>query len=403
MSRSPASARATVLLDTPARRATSTIVNGLPSPVRRNFPSKSGNDTGQYPQGQEQCDRSIGRHSSVSAIARRPQQKRSAGRRSTRKFIATCPIDLAIGRTRITPSFRACRWRLRRRPTAPIHRRLPMSTPFGSLSRRSLLAMMGAAPASAAISQLLPANAFAAGALNIYSWPDYFSNDDLAAYAKKSGVTPNIATYNDNGALFSKLNSPAGAGFDIVIPSSGWIRQLADKNLLLELDHSKIDFSALDQSLLNRDYDPGNKYSIPKDWGLLGVVYDPGAVGGEIKTWQDFFDAGARPSVSGKVRLTKDAGETVGPALWIQGKDWNTATADEIRGTKDFLKGFAKHVKTFSGFDPAAMANGSIVLAQANQAAARGAIQQNPKLKWVVPGPHSEIWVDSYSIAAQAE
>jgi len=88
-----------------------------------------------------------------------------------------------------------------------------MSTPFGSLSRRSLLAMMGAAPASAAISQLLPANAFAAGALNIYSWPDYFSNDDLAAYAKKSGVTPNIATYNDNGALFSKLNSPAGAGF----------------------------------------------------------------------------------------------------------------------------------------------------------------------------------------------
>ena len=55
------------------------------------------------------------------------------------------------------------------------------------------------------------------------------------------------------------------------------------------------------------------------------------------------------------------------------------------------------------GFDPAALANGSIVLAQANQAAARGAIRQNPKLKWVVPGPHSEIWVDSYAIAAQAE
>jgi spermidine/putrescine transport system substrate-binding protein len=273
----------------------------------------------------------------------------------------------------------------------------------GSLSRRSLLAMMGAAPAAAALSQLLPTSAWAAGALNIYSWPDYFSNDDLAAYAAKSGVTPNIATYNDNGALFSKLNSPAGAGFDIVIPSSGWIRQLAEKHLLAELDHSKIDFSALDPALLNRDYDPGNKYSIPKDWGLLGVVYDPDAVGGEIRTWQDFFDAGAKPNVSGRVRLTKDAGETVGPALWIAGKDWNTATADDIRGTKDFLHGCARHVKTFSGFDPAALANGSIVLAQANQAAARGAIQQNAKLKWVVPGPHSEIWVDSYAIAAQAE
>jgi spermidine/putrescine transport system substrate-binding protein len=275
------------------------------------------------------------------------------------------------------------------------------------MSRRSLLALMGAAPAAAALSTVFPgplrANAAGTGALNIYSWPDYFSADDLAAYAKKSGVTPNVATYNANEIMFAKLNSPAGAGFDIVIPSSGWIKQLAEKHLLLELDHSKVNLGALDPALLNRDYDPGNKYSIPKDWGLLGVVYDPDAVGGEIKTWQDFFDAGAKPGVSGKVRLTKDSGETLGPALWIAGKDWNTATEAEIRAAGEQLKDFAKHVKTFSGFDPAAMASGAIVLAQANQAAARGAIQQNPKLKWVVPGPRSEIWVDNYAIAAKAE
>ena len=273
------------------------------------------------------------------------------------------------------------------------------------LSRRSLLAMLGAAPAAAALSSLLPSGAFAAGsgALNIYSWPDYFSADDLAAYTKKSGVTPNIATYNANEIMFAKLNSPAGAGFDIVIPSSGWIRQLAEKNLLQPLDHSRIDFGALDPSLLNRDYDPGNRYSIPKDWGVLGVVYDPDAVGGEIKTWQDFFDAGAKPGVSGKIRMTKSASETVGPALWIAGKDWNTATVADINAVAPQLKDFAKHIKTFAGFDPQAMASGAIVLAQANQAAARGAMLQNPKLKWVVPGPQSEIWVDSYAIAAKAE
>ena len=271
------------------------------------------------------------------------------------------------------------------------------------LSRRSLLAMMGAAPAALALSGVLPGRgrAQAAGALNIYTWPDYFSQEDLDAWTKKSGVTPNIATYNANEVMFAKLNSPAGSGYDIVVPSSGWIQQLAGKNLLQPLDHSKIDLSKLDQSLLNRDYDPGNKYSIPKDWGLLGVVYDP-AVVGEIKTWQDFFDAGKKPGVSGHIRMTKSASETVGPALWIAGKDWNKATVDDIKATGDFLKDFAKNVKTFSGFDPAAMASGEIVLAQANQSAARGAILQNPKLKWVVPGPKSEIWVDSYAIAAKA-
>ncbi len=274
------------------------------------------------------------------------------------------------------------------------------------LSRRTMLGLLGGVSTAAALSGAIPgflrSSAAAGGTLNIFSWPDYFSTDDLAAYTAKSGVTPNISSYNSNEDLFAKLSSPAGTGFDIVIPSSGWIKQLADKNLLQPLDHSKIDFSALDPSLLNRNDDPGNKYSIPKDWGVLGVVYDPDAVGGEIKTWQDFFDAGAKPNVSGKIRLTKSASETVGPALWLAGKDWNTATVDDIKATADFLKGFAKHVKTFSSFDPAALASGAIVLAQANQSAARGAIAQNPKLKWVVPGPWSEIWVDSYTIATGA-
>ena len=101
--------------------------------------------------------------------------------------------------------------------------------------------------------------------------------------------------------------------------------------------------------------------------------------------------------------MTKSATETVGPALWIAGKDWNTATVADVQATAPMLKEFAKHVKTFSSFDPAAMASGAIVLAQANQSAARGAIQQNPKLKWVVPGPKSEIWVDNYAISAKAQ
>lgn len=238
-------------------------------------------------------------------------------------------------------------------------------------------------------------------ALNIYTWPDYFSTEDLKAYAYKYGVTPKISTYTDSNTLFTKLNSAAGAGYDVVVPSSGWIKQLSDKDLLTELDHDQIDLSGLDQSLLDRNYDRGNKYSIPKDWGLLGVVYDPDAVGAEITTWQDFFDAGAK-TASGKIRMTSAAEETVGPALWINGKDWNTASVEDVKATADFLTGFAKHVKTFSAFDANALASGAIVMAQANQAYARNAIKLNPKLKWVVPGPTSELWVDNFAIAKDA-
>lgn len=274
------------------------------------------------------------------------------------------------------------------------------------LSRRALLAAAGAVPLTALLAACSSGGSAGSAskltsALNIYSWPDYFSKDDLAAYAKKYGVTPKITTYTDTNTLFTKLNSAAGAGYDLVVPSSGFIKELSDKKLLQPLDHSKLDLSQIDPSLLNRNYDPNNTYSIPKDWGLLGVVYDP-AVVGEIGTWNDVFTLGAKKGVSGKIRFTTAAEETVGPALWAHGKDWNTATVDDVNGVADFLTDFAKHIGTFAAFDPNALASGALVLALSNQAAARNAIKLNPKLKWVVPGPTSELWVDSFAIAKNA-
>ncbi len=274
-----------------------------------------------------------------------------------------------------------------------------------ALRRRSALRLLGTSLAMAAAGAVVPGApaAMAAGnrQLSVYSWPDYFSTADLRAYTQRSGVTPAISTFNSNETLFAKLNSPAGAGFDIVIPSSSWIRQLAGRGLLQELDHSRLNLASLDQQLLNRGYDPGNTYTVPKDWGLLGVLYDPQATG-EIATWEDFFKAGEKPGVSGKVRLSVSGWETIGPELWLRGKDWNTVSGAGIRSAAERLKRFARHVKTFSSLDPNAVANGSIVLAQTHQAAARAARALNPRLKWVVPGPLSELWVDNYAIAKHA-
>lgn len=273
-------------------------------------------------------------------------------------------------------------------------------------TRRSALALFGAATAGTTLAACSNASSPGQsptagkknGTVNIYTWPDYFSSKSLKTFTKKTGITPNISTYDSSDTVFTKLNSPAGTGYDIVVPSSGWIQPLADKGLLAEIDHDKVDLSSLDPSLLNREYDPHNKYSIPKDWGMLGVVYNPDAVRHPIRTWQDFLDAGASKGVSDKVRMSSSAWETIGISLWIDGKDWNTVGAAAIKAAAERIKAFAPHVKTFEGFDPATLANGSVVLAQCNQAAARNAIAQNPKLKWVIPGPRSELWVDSYAL-----
>jgi spermidine/putrescine transport system substrate-binding protein len=262
-----------------------------------------------------------------------------------------------------------------------------------------LLGSLGAGPAFAGSDRRAGA---AATTLNVFSWPNYFSAVNLKAFKKQTGVSLNISTYEASDALFAKLNTAAGAGFDIAVPTGGWVPEMVSKGLLQKIDHSRVPFKNLDKSLLNKIYDKGNEYSIPKDYGVSGVTYDPAAVGGTIKTWKDFFDAGAKPGVSGKVQMAASAYDVIGPAIWADGGDWNSTDPKVIKAGAARAKDFAKHVKEFSGFDSDGLVKGTVVLSYNDQGLARVAMQQNKKLKFVVPGPISELWVDSYVLTAHA-
>ncbi|WP_433286655.1 ABC transporter substrate-binding protein [Pseudonocardia sp. CA-142604] len=261
----------------------------------------------------------------------------------------------------------------------------------GALSATAFLAACGgsaSAPPSGRSSEI-----------DIYSWADYFAQENLSAFTAATGITPKISTYADNDTLAAKLGSAPATGFDLVIPTSGWIPFYASRGQIEKIDTSRVDLSTLDPSLLSHNYDPHNQYSIPKDWGVLGVTYDPRAVGGNISTWQDFLDAGERPSVQGKVRLSSSGWENVGVVMWTQGQDWNTTDQSVIRAAGDRLKDWATRAKPqLGGTEVDPLVNGSIVMSLYDQSQARRAIMQNPALRWVVPAPTSELWVDCYAI-----
>ena len=111
-----------------------------------------------------------------------------------------------------------------------------------------------------------------------------------------------------------------------MIPSQYWVGIEAQKHLLVKLDKSRVAMRYVDKALLAKLPKTVNDYAIPKDYGTIGVIWDPAAVGGNIKTWQDYLDAGSRSGVSGKVELTDVPDETLGIALWAAGKSSNTTS-----------------------------------------------------------------------------
>ena len=70
-------------------------------------------------------------------------------------------------------------------------------------------------------------------------------------------------------------------------------------------------FGNLDPRFINRDYDPGNKYTIPYQWGTTALIYDRTTVPSEPKSWIDLWD----PAYNGRLVFLDDEREVMGMAL----------------------------------------------------------------------------------------
>ena len=114
-----------------------------------------------------------------------------------------------------------------------------------------------------------------------------------------------------------------------MVPTGAFIPQMVQEGLLEELDLDKIpNFSNVDPLYANQSFDPGNKYSVPKDWGSTGWIYDNTVITTPIETWQDFIDVAMGPASGQHVHARRPAYQT-GVYFWANGIDWNTENEED--------------------------------------------------------------------------
>jgi spermidine/putrescine transport system substrate-binding protein len=245
--------------------------------------------------------------------------------------------------------------------------------------------------------------------LYLYTWGQYDNPTTFTAWAKGAGFTIQVGSYNSNPALIAKLELAKGtAGYDIVVPTGGYVPEMVAKGLIIPLDRSKLpNFKNLDPALLNFPWDRGNKYTIPKDFGTTGYIYDKSIVTRKMTTWLDFVKAAAMPAVSGRVSVLDDPDDVLGIALWNEGVDWNTYSTSKLHTAINWLiKNLAPHVSNLDSYPggTGGLTSGTYVLSQAWNGDARQAMLKDPsRFAWVVPFPKSEIWIDTWAIAKGAK
>ena len=276
-----------------------------------------------------------------------------------------------------------------------------------TINRRRFLALGGGAAALAALAACGGSSSSKSKNLNMFTWAEYDDPDLLKSWGNIS-----LTIFNSNEEAIQKLVQGGGSsGFDMVVPTGVYIPQLAKAGMLEELDKTKLpNFSNLDPNYANQAWDPDNKYSVCKNWGTTGWIYDKAVVTTEIKTWADFIKV-AQTEASGKTSVLDTAPNLAGIYFWANGISWITEKQEDLDACAKFMVDeFAQHIKAFDSYPGVNLTSGSYALSQVwNGDARQGLIgvkeagDDIERYVWGIGSPETELWMDNWCVLKGAK
>ncbi|WP_246716514.1 MULTISPECIES: extracellular solute-binding protein [unclassified Methylocystis] len=114
--------------------------------------------------------------------------------------------------------------------------------------------------------------------VNVLGWGDYVDPRVLRDFTRTTGIEVTYESYSSDETLETTLQ-PGKHAFDVVIVSSGVLRQQIARGLYQKLDKSKLPNAVnLWPEIMERlaTYDPGNEHAVNYAWFAMGIAYDVG-------------------------------------------------------------------------------------------------------------------------------
>ncbi len=215
-------------------------------------------------------------------------------------------------------------------------------------------------------------NAADAKVLNLFIWADYTAPDTIEKFEQQTGIKVNVAFYDSNEDLETKLLA-GSSGYDVVVPSASFFERQIKAGVYLPLDKAKLsNLSNLDPALMARvaANDPGNAHGVIYMWGTIGIGYNEKMIrallpDAPLDSWRLVFD----PAVTSKVakcgiNFLDSPAEMMRVVYSYLGKDPNSQKPEDLAAAERVLEGIRPYIRNISTADYIeALANGDLCIA----------------------------------------
>lgn len=265
------------------------------------------------------------------------------------------------------------------------------------MSRRRLLALLGAAAATPLAARFAAAQA--TQQLNLFTYPT-FANEAIIAAGRGKGFDVKTTIYSGADEMIAKLRGGGTRLYDMIVPLHTYVKVAAEAGLIEPLDPAKMpnleqvakEFTAIP------DWSPRGKfYGVPFVWGANAVAYNY-AETGDVDSLKALFEG----KFKGRVAMRDDVEDAIAVgALYLGIKnpfDLDEKALQEVKKVMIAQKAMNRTYWRNIADLRTMFANGEVVVAWATLSVIAPLRKNGMDMRWVWPKEGALGW--SEGIAA---
>jgi spermidine/putrescine transport system substrate-binding protein len=244
--------------------------------------------------------------------------------------------------------------------------------------------------------------------LTFYNWEGDMPQSVLDAFTKAFGIAVDYQFYPSHEVALAEMM--AGKVFDVVTLDGHVISPAISKGLLRPLSFDNLpNFRNISSNFRDLVFDPGNKYSVPYQWGSTGLIYRTDLLPPPAPTsWLDLWRADLQGQVTGWDLMRYG----MGIVLKALGYSLNTTDMDELEAARQKLQQLVPNIVSLSNdaiSNAGNLSSGRAILAYGfsldaqtarNQVVEMG--QKPEAINYVLPKEGSALWSDNFVIPANS-
>jgi spermidine/putrescine transport system substrate-binding protein len=236
--------------------------------------------------------------------------------------------------------------------------------------------------------------------VTVFMYSEYIDPAIVESFQKETGITIVLDTYENTEEMMSKVRS-AGDQYDVVVVSDHAIPLMAAKGAFKALDRTKVpNAKNVSARFVKPAYDPEGTYSLPYQWGTMGLVWRTDKLPGFTPSWAAVLDPSRQ---AGPVVLIDSMRDLMAAALLQKGFSPNTRSADELKAAGDLLH--AARTKRMVGFYGSPDSVAKVIAGDAWVGIAYNGdavAKLDDRTDFGVPAEGTIIWVDAMTVPAKA-